>query len=142
MSWTEATTGGRTWAGSQRTAAACSVRVFILKPLLRSCLIRRSRPNLKKKKKRQKRMLTAVFLRQNINSRTSRTKFPLRGESLHLCPVTPRTTFASFPGLSLLSSAHALRQSERSRLSETTPPPRAEVWVSPESTEQLFLQHS
>lgn len=91
---------------------------------------------------RQKRKLTAVFFRQNINSRTSQIKFPARGESLHLCPVTPRTTFTSFPGLSLLSSAHALRQSERSSLAETTPPPRGEVWVSPETTERLFLQHS
>lgn len=30
-------------------------------------------------------------------------KFRARGESLHLCAVTPRATFARFPGLSLLS---------------------------------------
>lgn len=79
-------------------------------------------------------------------SRTSPVKFAALGESSHLCPVTPRATFASFPGLSLLSSAHALSQSERSSGSEATPPapPRGEVWVrpGPETTERLFLQHS
>lgn len=139
MSWYEATTEGRTWTGSQRTAAACSVRLFILKLLLHSWLLSLLWPN--HKKMRQKRMLTAVFLRQNINSRTSQSSVLAVKVStfVPLRRAPPSPVFLDFLSC---PSTHAFCQSERSSLSETTPPPCGEVWVSPETTERLFLQHS
>lgn len=94
--------------------------------------------------------------KKNASEKDANSAFSWDRTSTPEHPKVPRSRWKS-PPLSRYAARHlrpfswtfspvrphtSVCQSERSSLSETTPPPRGEVWVSPETTERLFPQHS